>query len=92
MPYFLNPFAKHDVSEFPGVLVPLQDARRHSVVTDKYDEKADKVAKLDSPGDAEREGGISGNTAYTPYTLEGLRAEIDEDLQSGGVNSAYDRM
>ncbi|GME23352.1 General substrate transporter [Neofusicoccum parvum] len=81
MPYFLNPFHKHDVSEFPGVLVPLASAphRRSSV-----------VSKTESPDDAAEKS--TGSSSWSGgMTVEALKAEIDADLAAGGVNTAYDR-
>ncbi|EOD43656.1 putative sugar transporter protein [Neofusicoccum parvum UCRNP2] len=81
MPYFLNPFHKHDVSEFPGVLVPLASAphRRSSV-----------VSKTESPDDAAEKS--TGSSSWSGgMTVEALKAEIDADLVAGGVNTAYDR-
>lgn len=81
MPYFLNPFHKHDVSEFPGVLVPLASAqhRRTSVIS--KNDLSDDAGK-ESTGSSEWTGGM---------TVESLRAEIDADLAAGGVDTAYDR-
>jgi hypothetical protein len=40
------------------------------------------------------EGGIMRTTSagYSPYTVEGLRAEVTEEVGAGGSNSAYDCM
>ncbi|EKG18539.1 General substrate transporter [Macrophomina phaseolina MS6] len=82
MPYFLNPFHKHDVSEFPGVLVPLASAQhRRSSVIEKT-ESPDGAGVEESTGSSEWSGGL---------TIESLRSEIDADLAAGGVNTAYDR-
>ena len=69
MPIFMNPFQKHDVSDFPDVYVPLARATRHaSVVADH-----DKV--LSTSSDNGGEADVGGE--YSANTLEGLRAEID---------------
>ncbi|KAI9816985.1 MAG: hypothetical protein M1832_004969 [Thelocarpon impressellum] len=86
MPLFLNPLAKHDVSDFSNVLVPLADAPRHPSVVDK-DSKLGKEASAPRADDGEN----GEQRAYSAFTLEGLRAEIDDDLAASGVNSSYDR-
>lgn len=78
MRYFINPFHKHDVSEFPGVLVPLGQApHRRSSVTHITHE-----ARRKSEESSEWSHGT---------TIESLRAEIDGDESAGGVDTAYDR-
>lgn len=51
MPYYLNPFAKHDISEFPDVHIPLQRAVRHQSVVSK--------AEKDGDTDTSSEGGLT---------------------------------
>ena len=89
----MNPFAKHDISDFPGVLVPLEDAHRHSTVTKKYEEKLGSNAEGSSTPDVvdSEKDGAHHSAEYTPYTIEGLRSEVETDLQAGGVSTAYDR-
>ena len=82
---FMNPFKTHDVSDFPGVLIPLREAQRHHSVVGKHEEI---LAKTDSPNDEER---VSIDQ-YSPYTIEGLKAEIDTDLAASGHDKAYDSM
>ncbi|KAK7540145.1 major facilitator superfamily domain-containing protein [Phyllosticta citricarpa] len=77
MRYFINPFHKHDVSEFPGVLVPLGQApHRRSSVTQVHD------------GPRKSEDGSEWSHGTT---IESLRAEIDGDDAAGGVDTPYDR-
>lgn len=77
MPYFINPFQKHNVSEFPGVLVPLgQASHRRSSVTHIQD----RPTKSDDGSD------WSHGT-----TIDSLRAEIDSDESAGSIGTAYDR-
>ncbi|KAI9753571.1 MAG: hypothetical protein M4579_005089 [Chaenotheca gracillima] len=78
MPTFMNPFKKYDVKDFPGVLIPLSEAHRHGSVVAKADEKK-----------AEANGSPSED--YSPYTVDGLRAEILEDVATAGHDAAYDR-
>ena len=86
MPFMMNPFAKHDVSDFPGVLVPLDQAHRHVSVVDKKDNKLDPA-----DGAATETAGPQAGGEYSAFTIESLRAEIDDDLAASGVNSTYDR-
>lgn len=76
MKYFVNPFKKHDISEFPGVLVPLSQAPHRPSI----------VSVPDAKGEDDKASSFSGN-----LTLEGLKAEIENDIAAGGFNSAYDR-
>lgn len=72
----MNPFRKHDVSDFPGVLVPLGEG--HIPLDgkkDAYDDSDDKSARTQSI-----------------YSVETLRAEVDADIATSGYDTAYDRM
>ena len=89
MPYFLNPFAKHDVSEFEGVYEPLSQARRsHSVVS----EKSPATDKVDPEKGSDAGSRSDEPQIYNADALEGLRAEIDSDIAASGHDSVYDRM
>ncbi len=85
MPIFMNPFKKHDVSDFPDVYVPLADAHRHASVVAQHDEKLEKSSH-------DGEAGPRPSLSYSAYTIEGLRAEIDTDLAASGHDLVYDRM
>lgn len=87
MPMFMNPFAKHDVSEFPGVLVPLSQAQRHSSAVLMAKKKDDKEGL--SPPSSEK--GERRSSTYNIYTIEGLRAEVEADVAAGGHSTTYDR-
>ena len=74
MPIFMNPFQKHDVSDFPGVFVPLDHAERNASVV------ADRNKKLGISSHSpthETEGEVNVGGEYSANTVEGLRAEID---------------
>ena len=73
MPVFMNPFQKHDVSDFPDVYVPLSQAARHPSVVADHDKKLGSISEKPKLDD---EGGSPVND-YSAYTVEGLRAEID---------------
>ncbi|KZF24278.1 MFS general substrate transporter [Xylona heveae TC161] len=92
MQLFVNPFRKHDVSDFPGVLVPLRDAHRHRSVVTAGDEKLDGIDGKTSPNGANDEEQPHRNSeTYSPYTIEGLRAEIAHEVAASGHDSVYDR-
>lgn len=76
----MNPFAKHDVSDFPDTHIPLANAERNPVVA-AYDDATtlnEEIPKGDSPED-----GGSFSPEYSAFTLEGLRAEIDSGRLAG---------
>jgi hypothetical protein len=81
MSFFINPFKKHDVSEFPGVYVPMADAKRHPSVVAANERKLSMV-----------DSNIEGNGYYFRFTIEALRAEVDSDIAASGHDTAYDRM
>jgi hypothetical protein len=86
----LNPFKKHDVSEFPGVLVPLDQApHRASIAATRNETLDEKSLHKDEDSFS---GSPSTHTDTTVgLTLEQLRAEIDEDVAAGDIQTAYDR-
>ncbi|KAG8533774.1 uncharacterized protein KY384_001515 [Bacidia gigantensis] len=104
MPTFLNPFQKHDVSDFPDTYVPLSQAQRHPSVVDAY---GNNLAGLAPGTDGDKDYGkdIKGDDSPTKsgsfknaaeggvdeLTLDALRAEIDADVSAYGHDSAYDR-
>jgi hypothetical protein len=98
MPIFTNPFKKHDVSEFPGVLVPLQQAAHRNSVTSQHVRRAsvssspsrdNKNEKDEKDATSDVDSAHHGVTYGT--TVQSLKAEIEADLSSGGMNTAYDR-
>ena len=106
MPIFMNPFQKHDVSDFPDVYVPLAHAtRKASVIADP-----NKKMGFSSDGPVDnRAGEASIGGEYGANTVEGLRLEIDQgtlaalafllqtasntnlDIAASGHDTAYDR-
>ncbi|KAL8703128.1 MAG: hypothetical protein Q9201_003687 [Fulgogasparrea decipioides] len=86
MPVFLNPFRKHDVSDFDGVFVPLANAQRHHSVVSAHNDK-----KHSQDGGFAEEKKLESPTAYSAFTVEGLRAEIELDLAASGHDTGYDR-
>ena len=103
MPVFMNPFHKHDVSEFPDTFVPLAHAERHPSIVAAH-KNMDKKTSAGPINDA----GETSDTEYSAYTIEGLIAEINQgmpsitgycgaliilkiDIAASGYNTAYDR-
>ncbi|KAL9044477.1 MAG: hypothetical protein Q9214_002384 [Letrouitia sp. 1 TL-2023] len=84
MPIFLNPFRKHDVSDFDGVFVPLENAQRHPSVVAANEKKFGDKGFSD-------EKAPESPPSYSAATIESLRAEIDLDLGASGHDTAYDR-
>ena len=91
MPIFLNPFRKHDVSDFEGVYVPLANSQRHHSVVAAYDDRKNSLTKDPSLDEKGLKITPSPENSYSAYTLEGLRAEIELDLAASGHDTAYDR-
>jgi hypothetical protein len=89
MPFLINPFKNHDVSEFEGVYKPLRDSERHHSMTSAKDDKS-STASRKGPHGKDLEGS-SPPPAYSANTIEGLRAEIDADVTAFGHDSVYDR-
>ena len=95
---WVNPFKKHDVSEFEGVYVPLANAPRHPSVVAAHEAKFGPVSGKsgDHFGDLSYDNGVEAGdisvNPYNAYTIEGLRAEIDSDIAASGHDTAYDRM
>ena len=73
-----NPFKTHDVSDFPGVYVPMANVPRHQSAA------SGKVKEDESDS-------ASTSTAEPVLTIETLRAEVEADLAAGGHDTAYDR-
>lgn len=94
----LNPFKKHDVSEFPGVLVPLdQGPRRSSSWRATHSSPATASDKGDADEKSTRADSDNRSTAPSVavggagLTLEQLRQHVEEDLAAGDQQTAYDR-
>lgn len=90
MPSFFNPFRKHDVRDFPGVLVSLRDAPRHPSAAREDEEKAGGIGTSLGP-DAEK-GRSPSRDEYSLYTIERLKLEIEEDVAAAAHDTVYDRM
>lgn len=78
---FTNPFAKHDSSEYPDVVIPLSEAI-HRVSSTTSREKTD---------DSSRDSNDGGVQTRKGMTIDDIREEIDLDPAAGGHDTAYDR-
>ncbi|KAF2185547.1 MFS general substrate transporter [Zopfia rhizophila CBS 207.26] len=87
MPYFINPFKKHDVSEFPGVLIPLQRAHHRGSVASVH------RSSITSHLSNKHERNEKDESDYTSegLTIETLIAEIEADPAASELNTTYDR-
>ena len=102
-PTFMNPFKKHDVSEFENVFVPLSEATRHKSVVAQHNDlkngttiEEDGMVKKDptaSPNEKDVEAGSNPDVVnpYNTYTIDTLREEIDSDIAASGHDTIYDR-
>lgn len=70
----MNPFQKHDVSDFPDVYVPLARATRNASVVAEHNEKF-RLSSISPVNDEAGEANIGGE--YSANTVEGLRTEVD---------------
>lgn len=90
-------FKTLECSDFPGVLIPLESAQRHHSVVSKAEKDADNISNH-SPDSSDAEKGEKDlsrrrfSVGYDVHTIEGMKAEIEADLQAFGVNSTYDSM
>jgi hypothetical protein len=92
MSFLVNPFQRDNHKTFPGVVIPLSQGHQPSLASPSAKDVRptsddDKLAKVGS-----EENGTSSLPETSILTLEDLRAEIEEDVATSGLDSAYDRM
>jgi hypothetical protein len=99
---FVNPFKSHDVSEFPGVLQPLDQTpnrafpadHRASTAPTTSDrgeiEKSEKEGKTGEPLQRPDSNASSGIVNHG-MTVEALKAEILADVAASDTDTPYDR-
>ncbi|PLB34314.1 putative sugar transporter [Aspergillus candidus] len=88
---WINPFQKHDHTDFPGVVVPLSTApapahAQSSLEVDNQTGSDDK--SVDQAPSEKGEGSVRN---YNQMTIEALRAEVEGDVVASGHDSTYDR-
>jgi hypothetical protein len=87
---FTNPFKKHDVSEFPGVLVPLEQSHHSNASQPTNSEKAKKAD--DSDNEPMRlESDASSGIVNEGMTIDSLKAEILADVAASESDTPYER-
>lgn len=87
---FVNPFKKHDVSEFPGVLVPLDEDTHRASISSAVPHESDKdKAEDDHPTRPPSDAG-SGIVNHG-MTKESLKQEIIADVAAADQDTPYDR-
>ena len=85
----------------PFVLVPLAQAKRHETVEAEYARRQSVEQRRQSDTcvgkglngkkyGSESELGRSANPLHSPYTIEGLREEVTNDVATSGHDTAYD--
>jgi hypothetical protein len=83
-----------------NVLVPLSQAQRHKTVEAEYQRRQSEEQmrqaglgegkdKKDG-SDTEKQARPLSSSLHSPYTIEGLRAEVMEDMRNSGHDSVYD--
>ena len=100
MVLFYNPFTRKEQSNFPGVVVPLANAperspsplQSDSEIKPSPDEKPNDKPDEKSLDRSDRSENGVGPVPDGPLTIEGLKAEVEEDIAASGHDSAYDRM
>jgi hypothetical protein len=79
----INPFKRVDTPSHLGVVMPLQTVRHHS------DGSAGGLEADETAGEGEEDN--EPLLQSDGLDLERLKSEIERDLTSSGVDSAYDR-
>lgn len=99
---FINPFHKESANDYAGVVVPLARAIRHPTVVAEYARRCSSRTSSSVCSDGSRkdnthnEEGVmrSNSLSYSPYTIEGLRAEINAEMalvpSPSGKDSEYE--
>ena len=78
---FVNPFKKHDVSEFPGVLVPLdEDTHRASISVPVHNESDKEKAKSEDGHPSRPPSDAGSGIVNHGMTKEKLKQEIIADV------------
>lgn len=98
MYFVLNPFKKHEQSEFPGVLIPLSQAQHrrtsitgHNPIATEPEKTGSEKADAEKDESDKKSDRGSVNSSEPGLTLESLKAEIEADIAEGEHDSAYDR-
>jgi hypothetical protein len=94
----LTQISRYDVTDFSDVVIPLANAVRHPSVVAENQRRASLRMSVGSEATAAEKGTANPKTNgekttddVAEFTIEQLRAEVEEDLVASGHDSAYDR-
>ena len=90
---FTNPFKKHDVSEFPGVLVPLEQSHHHNSNPSQpiTSEKAKKDDDSSNNEPMRLDSDASSGIVNDGMTIDSLKAEILAEVAASEADTPYER-
>lgn len=88
---FINPFKKHDVSEFPGVLVPLDESTHRASISSAVPTENDKAKKSEDNQPTRPSSDAASGIVNHGMTKEALREEIIADVAAADQDTPYDR-
>jgi hypothetical protein len=94
---FVNPFKSHDVSEFPGVLQPLDQTPNRAALADHRASTAphesEKTEKEDKTGEPLQRPDSNASSGIVNHGMivEALKAEILADVAASDTDTPYDR-
>jgi hypothetical protein len=87
---FINPFKRHDVSEFPGVLVPLDESTHRASISSAVPNETDK-AKAEGSEPMRPASDAGSGIVNHGMTKESLKQEIIADVAAADQDTPYDR-
>lgn len=87
---FINPFKRHDVSEFPGVLVPLDEGTHRASISSTVPNETDK-AKAEGEEPMRTASDAGSGIVNHGMTKESLKQEILADVAAADQDTPYDR-
>jgi hypothetical protein len=87
---FINPFKRHDVSEFPDVLVPLDESTHRGSVSSTTPHESEKANK-DAPQPTQPSSDAGSGIVNHGMTVESLKQEIIADVAAADQDTPYDR-
>ncbi|KAH7357667.1 major facilitator superfamily domain-containing protein [Pyrenochaeta sp. MPI-SDFR-AT-0127] len=98
---FVNPFKSHDIAEFPGVLIPLDQATHFDSQSSHHDapfatldrRESDKTTTNEKPEGFPTRPNSDASSGVVNHgmTLAALKAEIEADVAASDADTPYDR-
>lgn len=89
---FVNPFKKHDVSDFPGVLVPLDENSHRASISSAVPNESDKDKAKEDDHPSRPHSDAGSGIVNHGMTRETLKQEIIADVAAADQDTPYDRM